>query len=148
MQEPAPGAIRPDAPLAGLTTLGMVVEDLRPAAASCGLTQAPLESIVRKAFTDAGLKIVPDSDEDTFVYVDIGTTSVNPGLCVSRYDVYLMTNTMARLSYQASPVLVQVQLLHEGGLAGGAPVAHGESVRKNVKQAVEEFASRIKAAGK
>jgi len=73
---------------------------------------------------------------------------LSAGFCVSRYDVYLFTNTMARLSYQASPVLVQVQLLHQGGLSGGAPAAHGEAVRKNVKQAAEEFASRIKAVSK
>lgn len=147
-QEAAPGAVGPDAPLAGLTRIGMVVEELRPQAASCGLTQAPLEALVSKAFTDAGIKVVKDSDEDTYVYVDIGTTSASAGFCVSRYDVYLMSNTMAKLSHQSAPVLVQVQLLHQGGLTGGAPAVHGEAVRKNVKQAAEEFASRIKAAAK
>jgi hypothetical protein len=147
-QEPAPGPAGPDAPLAGLTRVGMVVEELRPQAAACGLSQAPLEAIVAKAFTDAGIKVLKDSDEDTYVYVDIGTTSVSAGFCVSRYDVYLFTNTMATLTHQSAPVLVQVQLLHQGGLSGGAPAAHGEAVRKNVKQAVDDFASRIKAAGK
>ena len=126
----------------------MVVEELRPQAAACGLAQEPLEAIVAKAFTDAGIKVVKDSDEDTYVYVDIGTTSVSAGFCVSRYDVYLFTNTMATLTYQSAPVLVQVQLLHQGGLSGGAPAAHGDAVRKNVKQAVDDFASRIKAASR
>jgi hypothetical protein len=145
-QEPAPARVGPDAGLAGLVKLGMVVEDLRPQAAACGLTQAPLEAIVSKAFTDAGIKLVKDTDEDTYVYVDIGTISVNPGLCISRYDIYLFTHTMATLSYQPAPVLVQVQLLHQGGLAGGAPAVHGDSVRKSVKQAVDDFVSRIRAA--
>jgi hypothetical protein len=147
-QEPAPGAVGPDAPLAGIVRVGMVVEELRPQAAACGLTQASIETMVSKAFTDAGIKVLKDSDEDTYVYVDIGTTSASAGFCVSRYDVYLMTNTMARLSHQSAPVLVQVQLLHQGGLSGGAPAAHGEAVRKNVKQAADEFAARIKAASK
>jgi hypothetical protein len=147
-QEPPPGPAGPDAPLAGLTKIGMVVEELRPQAAACGLSQAPLEAIVAKAFTDAGIKVVKDSDEDTYVYVDIGTTSVSAGLCVSRWDVSLISNTMARLSHQAVPALVQVQLLHQGGLSGGAPTAHGDAVRKNVKQAVDDFASRIRGAGK
>jgi hypothetical protein len=147
-QEPAPGPAGPDAPLAGLARIGMVVEDLRPQAAACGLSQAPLEAIVAKAFTDAGIKVVKDSDEDTYVYVDIGTSSVSAGLCVSRWDVSLISNTMARLSHQSAPVLVQVQLLHQGGLSGGAPAAHGDAVRKNVKQAVDDFASRIRSAGK
>ncbi len=143
---PPPAPIGPDAALAGLKQIGMVVEDLRPQAAACGLTQAPLEAIVSKAFTDAGIRVTKNSDEDTYVYVDIGTTNVNASLCVSRYDVYLFTNTMATLSYQSSPVPVQVQLLHEGGLAGGAPVPHGDSVRANVKRAVDQFVSRIRAA--
>jgi len=139
-------ATGPDAALAGLRQFGIVVEELRPQAAACGLTQAPLEAIVTKAFTDAGFKLLKDSDEETYVYVDIGTTNVNAGLCVSRYDVYLFTNTVATLSYQSRPALVQVQLLHEGGLAGGAPVPHGESVRANVKRAVDAFVSRIRTA--
>jgi hypothetical protein len=142
----APGPIGPDAPLAGLARIGMVVEELRPQAATCGLSQAPLEALVTKAFTDAGLKVLRDSDEDTYVYVDINTSSLSTGLCVSRYDVYLFTHTMARLSHQSSPVLVQVQLLHQGGMAGGAAATHGDAVRRNVTQAVESFASRIRAA--
>jgi type II secretory pathway component PulM len=124
----------------------MVVEELRPQAATCGLSQAPLEALVTKAFTDAGLKVLRDSDEDTYVYVDINTSSLSTGLCVSRYDVYLFTHTMARLSHQSSPVLVQVQLRHQGGMAGGAAATHGDAVRRNVTQAVESFASRIRAA--
>jgi hypothetical protein len=145
-QQPAPGPIGPDAALTGLTRLGMVVEELRPQAAACGLAQAPIEALVSKAFTDAGMKVVKDTDEDTYVYVDIGTISVNPGLCISRYDISLITNTMAALSYQPRPVLVQVQLLHQGGMAGGAPTVHGDAVRKSVKQAVDDFVSRIRTA--
>jgi hypothetical protein len=145
-QPPPPGPIGPDAALTGLTRLGMVVEELRPQAAACGLTQAPIEAIVTKAFGDAGMKLVKDTDEDTYVYVDIGTISVNPGLCISRYDISLITNTMAPLSYQPKPVLVQVQLLHQGGMAGGAPAVHGDAVRKSVKQAVDDFVARLRAA--
>jgi hypothetical protein len=82
------------------------------------------------------------------VYVSVMTSSVSPGLCVSRYDVFLYTHTMATLPYQATPVLVQVSLMHKGGMAGGAPAAHAESVVRNVKQSVEEFVSRITSANK
>jgi hypothetical protein len=54
----------------------------------------------------------------------------------------------ATLSYQVAPALVQVSLLHKGGLTGGAPAAHGEAVTGGVKQYVDEFGARIKAANR
>lgn len=153
--QPAPGrqaapigAQGPDAELKGLTTLGVVVEDLSPQAATCGLSQAPIETAVSKSFSDAGFKVIRDADDDTYVYIHINTTSVSAGLCVSRYDVFLYTHTTATLSYQATPVLVQVSLLHKGGLAGGAPSVHGDTVVRNVKQYADEFAGRIRSASR
>lgn len=142
------GAQGPDAELKGLMTLGVVVEDLSPQAATCGLSPAPIETAVSKSFSDAGFKVIRDADDDTYVYIHINTTSVSPGLCVSRYDVFLYTHTTATLSYQATPVLVQVSLLHKGGLAGGAPSVHGDTVLRNVKQYVDEFAARIRSANR
>jgi hypothetical protein len=145
---PAPGPQKPDAELRGIATLGLVFEDLTGQAGACGLKQDTLEAATSKALSDAGFKVLRNSDEDTYLYVSVMTSTVSPGLCVSRYDVYLYSNTMAKLSYQDAPVLVQVSLLHKGGMAGGGPAAHADGVLRNVKQAAEEFASRIRNASK
>jgi hypothetical protein len=139
---------RPDAELKGLTVLGVVVEDLSPQAAACGLNQGTIETAVSKSLSDAGLKVHRNSDEDTYVYVNVITTSLSTGLCVSRYDTFLYTHTTARLSYQDTPVLVQVSLMHKGGLAGGAPAAHAEGVLRGVMQYVDQVATRIRDANK
>ncbi len=75
-------------------------------------------------------------------------TSLSTGLCVSRYDAYLYTQTTAKLSYQDAPVLVQVQLLHKGGIAGGGAAAHAEGVLRGVTQHVDQFATQIREANK
>jgi hypothetical protein len=141
-------ATGPDVELKGLTTLGVVVEDLSSQAAACGLSQAPIEAAVSKSLSDAGFKVLRNSDEDTYLYVHIITTSASGGLCVSRYDVFLYTHTTATLSYQTAPVLVQVQLLHKGGIAGGAGAAHATTVVRDVKQYVDEFVTRIRDRNK
>jgi hypothetical protein len=136
----------PDAELRGITALGVVVEDLSSQAAACGLDQAAIEAAVSKSFTDAGFTVRRNSDEDTYVYVHIMTTSPSAGLCVSGYDAYLYTHTDAVLPYQSAPVLVQVLLLHKGGIAGGAAGSHAKMVAGGVKQYVDEFAARIRGA--
>ena len=138
----------PDAEFKGLTSLGLVVEELSPQAAACGLTQGALETAVAKRLTDAGFTIRRNSDEDTYVYVNVITNSLSTGLCVSRYDAFLYTHTTATLSYQTTPVLVQVSLLHRGGMAGGAPAAHADGVVRGVADYVDQFAVRIRAANK
>jgi hypothetical protein len=139
---------QPGAELKGLKKLGVVVEDLSPEAAACGLKQGTLETTVSKHLTDAGFTIVRNSDDDTYLYVNINTASLSTGLCVSRYDVFLYTHTTARLSYQGTPVLVQVSLLHKGGIAGGAPAAHADGVVRGVQEYVDQFATRIREANK
>jgi hypothetical protein len=141
----APG---PDAELRGLTRLGVVVEELGSQAAACGLRQDAIEASVSKILSDAGFAVRRNSDEDTYVYINVMTSAVSAGLCVSRYDASVYSNTTARLSHQDQPVLVQVSLLHKGGLAGGAPAAHAESVMRGVQQYVDQFAARIRAASR
>jgi hypothetical protein len=92
--------------------------------------------------------VIRNSDDDTYLYVNINTASVSAGLCVSRYDAFLYTHTTAKLSYQGTPVLVQVSLLHKGGIAGGAPAAHADGVLRGVQEYVDQFATRIRAANK
>ena len=139
---------RPDAALMGLRQLGVVIEDLSAQAAACGLKQDALQAMVTARLTDAGLKVLRYSDEETYLYVNVVTTSASNGLCVSRYDVDVYANTPARLSYGKDPVLLQAQLLHKGGLTGSAAAAHGDSVMKGVLAYVDEFVSRIRNANK
>jgi hypothetical protein len=139
---------QPDAELKGLKKLGVVVEGLSPQAAACGLSQGALETAVSKHLSDAGFTVLRNSDEDTYVYVNVITSSMSTGLCVSRYDAFLYTHTTAKLSYQETPVLVQVSLLHRGGIAGGASAAHAEGVLRGVQEYVDQFSTRIREANK
>jgi len=148
LTNPLPAPTGPDSELRGLRTIGLVVEDLTSQAAACGLSQAPIEAAVSKSLSDAGFKVLRNSDEDTYVYVEIITTSGSGGLCVSRYDVSLYTHTTTTLPYQSSPVLVQVLLLHKGGIAGGASATHADPVVRSVKQYVDEVATRIRNANR
>jgi hypothetical protein len=147
---PSPAAIdqRPDASLKGLTRLGVVVEGIGPEAAKCGLKQEALEAAVTKQLTDAGLRIVRYSDDDTYLYVNVNTVTASSALCVSRYDVALYSHAAAKLTHTSSPVLLQVELLHKGGLAGGGPAVHAEGVLKSVIEYVDQFATRIREANR
>ena len=137
---------KPGAELKGLVKLGLVVEDLSSEATACGLSQNPLETALSKRLSDTGLKVLRNSDEDSYVYVNINTAKLSTGLCVSRYDVFLYTHTTARLSYQQAPVLVQVSLLHSGGIGGGTPAAHAATVLRDLQTYVDEVATRIRDA--
>ena len=143
---PAPGPQQPDAELKGLSKLGVVVEGLGKESSACGLSQGAVEAAVAKSLSDAGLTVIRNSDEDSYVYVNVNTVHLSTGFCVSRYDAFLYTHTMAKLSYQNTALLVQVSLLHDGGIAGGAPAAHTDGVLKGVKAYVDQMASRIASA--
>ena len=140
--------LRPGAELKGLTRLGLVVEDLGSQAIACGLTQDALEKAASKSLTDAGLQVVRNSDEDTYLYVNVMAASMSSGVCVSRYDATLYSHTTAPLAYTSGPVLVQVELLHKGGIAGGTPAANGQAVIKGITQFVDQFTSQIRDASK
>lgn len=144
----APIDQRPDAALKGLTKLGLVLEDLSGDAVACGLKQDALETTVSKHLSDAGFRVVRNSDDDTYMYVNINTAKLSTGLCVSRYDVTIYSHAAARLPHTTSPVLLQIELLHNGGIAGGAPAAHADGVTKSLLEYVDQFATRIRNAGK
>jgi len=147
---PSPTGIdqRPDASLKGLTRLGVVVEGIGPDAAKCGLKEEAVEAAVTKRLTDAGLRIVRYSDDDTYLYVNINTVTASSALCVSRYDVTLYSHSAAKLPHTSSPVLLQAELLHKGGLAGGGPAVHADGVLKSVLEYLDQFTTRIREANK
>ena len=139
---------RPGEELKGLNTLSVVVEGLGSQAASCGLSESTLRAAAAKSLSDVGLKVLRDSDEDTYLYVNVNSSRVPSGICVSRYDVILYSYTTARMTYGSAPVLVQVSLLRDAGMAGGDPASNGEAVVRAVKQAADSFAAQIRDANK
>jgi hypothetical protein len=139
---------RPEAQLKGLTALGVVVEGLGSQATKCGLRQDAIEAAMMKQLSGAGFKVSLNSDEDTYLYVNVMTATLENGTCLSRYDAYLYTHTTAGLSYHPTPVLVDVSLMHKGSLAAGAPAAHAESVMRGLQDIVGQFATRIRDANK
>jgi len=140
---PSPPLVAPGSELKGLTTLGVVVEGVGQQSTACGLTQNGLEAAAAKALSGAGLTVVRRADEATYVYVNIMTATMSNGVCVTRYDVSLLTNTTATLPYQQQPALVQVALLHKGGLAGSSTSEHAGAVLKYVTQFATEIATEI-----
>jgi hypothetical protein len=139
---------RPDAPLKGLARLGLVIEGLEADAAKCGLKADAFETAVSKHLTDAGFRVLRNTDDETYLYVNVNAVTASAGLCVTRYDVTLYSHAAAPLAHTSAPVELQVELLHKGGLAGGAPAQNGDTVTKNVLDYVDQFAARIKNANK
>ena len=76
------------------------------------------------------------------------TTAPSSGVCVSRYDAFLYTHATANLSYRDKPVLVQVSLIHRGGIGGSAPTAHAAAVSRALEGYVDLFVSQIRDANK
>ena len=139
---------RPGAELVGLKSVGIVVEDLSQQAAKCGLSHDTIESTVSKRLTDGGFTVRRNSDEDTYVYVNVMTNNLPDGTCVSRYDVFLYTQGTATLSYRDRPVLVQVSLMHRGGIGTSAPAAHAAAVARGLQGYIDLFITQIHDANK
>ena len=139
---------QPDAQFRGLARLGLVVEGIGTQATTCGLRQDAIESAVMKQLSGAALKVALNSDEDTYLYVNVISATLANGLCLSRYDVFLYTHTTAGLEYHPTPVLVDVSLMHKGGLAAGAAAAHAESVMRGLQEYVGQVTTRIRDANK
>ena len=139
---------RPGAELRGLKGLGILVEDLSAQAVACGLNHDTIESALTKRLTESGFAVRKNSDEDTYLYVNVMTTSVSNGTCVSRYDVFLYTHATANLSYRDQPVLVQVSLMHRGGIGSSAPVGHAAAVTRGLENYVDLFVTQIRDANK
>jgi hypothetical protein len=152
----APGAqtpeafdARPGAELRGLTALGILVEDLGSQAIACGLNQGALENALARRLSDGGLTVKKNSDEDTYVYVNVMTSGLPNGTCVSRYDAFLYTHGTARLSYRDQPVLVQISLMHRGSIgSSSAPGTHAGAVTRGLEGYIDLFITQIRNANK
>ena len=138
----------PGAELKGLSALGIVVEDLGAEAASCGLRQDAIEAAAAKSLSAAGLKVLRNTVEDTYVYIRVVTAATTTGTCFSRYDAYVYSYTAATMSYGSRPALVQVSLLNRGGMTASGIKGHGEAVIRALAQYVDQFAAQIRDANK
>jgi len=138
----------PGAELKGLTALGVVAEELGSEAAACGLTQQALETAAAKSLSAAGLRVLRDTDEDTYLYIRVVTAATAAGTCFSRYDAIVYSYTAATMSYGTRPALVQVSLLNRGGMTASAAKGHGEAVTRALMQYVDQFAAQIRDANK
>jgi hypothetical protein len=139
---------RPGAELRGLRRLGVVVEDLSTQSAACGLNRATIETAITNRLTAGGFTVPRNSDDDTYLYVNIATNMLPGGLCVSRYDAFLYTHATAQLSYRDQRVLAQVSLAHRGGMASGTPAANGTEVVRALEGYTDLFVAQIRDANK
>ncbi len=139
---------RPGAEFKGLKTLGLLVEDLGPEAATCGLKHDTIEDALSKRLTAGGLTVRKNSDDDTYVYVNIITTAEPNGNCVSRYDAFLYSHATAKLSFHDQPVLVQVSLLHRGGIGSSISGAHATAVARGLEGYIDLFVTQIRDSNK
>jgi hypothetical protein len=139
---------RPGAELRGLKTLGILVEDLSTQATACGLNHDAIEAALSKKLTDAGFEVRRNSDDDTYLYVNVMTNTVGGSTCVSRYDAFLYTHATAKLSYHDQPALVQVSLIHRGGIGSSVPSGHAGAVVRALENYVDVFVTQIRDANK
>jgi hypothetical protein len=143
-----PRVLPPGSELRGLTTIGTVVEEIGPQGVACGLDQAKLKATAARILADAGFKTERFGNEDTYVLVSTVTSRLPDGMCVSRYDASLIAQADATFPYLDGLVAVPVQLLHEGGMAGGSPAAHAKSVTDALVASINRFVGQIRATNK
>ena len=143
-----PPVLPPGSELRGLTTIGTVVEDLSAQGKACGLDQEKIKTSIARILADAGFKTERFGNEDTYVLLSVVTSRLPDGTCVSRYDASLVTQADATFPYLKGLVAVPVQLLHEGGMAGGSPASHASAVMDALVKSANRFVSQIRAANK
>jgi hypothetical protein len=139
---------RPGAEFKGLKDIGILVEDLGPEARACGLKGPAIEESLARKLTAGGLNVRRNSDEDTYLYVNIITNSTPTGSCTTRYDAFLYTHGTAKLSYRDQPVLVQVSLMHRGGIGTSGIATHAAAVSRELDNYVDLFLTQIRDANK
>ncbi|HEY3885850.1 MAG TPA: hypothetical protein VGL62_11615, partial [Vicinamibacterales bacterium] len=144
-----PTTLPPGSELHGLSTIAVDVGDIGAQATACGLDQAKIRNAISQILTDAGFKVPTYGKEDADVVVNIATSKLPDAACVSRYDASVVSYADATFPYLHGTVAaVEVQLLHEGGMAGGSPAAHAASVMSALTKSVNHFVDQIRAANK
>jgi hypothetical protein len=146
----APPSVMPRAgsEFRGLDRLGIVVEPLSQPAIGCGISTSDLEAAVSKPFTDVGLRVSRNADEDTYIHVTVMTSVFPNGTCVTRWDWSIYSTADAQLSHQDSTMLAQVVLAHKGGLSGSLPATHGADLLLSMEGGLAQMAGIIRDANR
>jgi hypothetical protein len=139
---------RPGAEFRGLKTVGILVEDFGQESIACGLNHDTIQDALSRRLSAGGLTVRKNSDDDTYVYVNVITTVTPNAGCVSRYDAFLYTHATARLAYHEQPVLVQVSLIHRGGIGASATTGHAGAVSRGLEGYIDVFLTQIRDANK
>ena len=147
---PAPlPTLPPGSELRGISAVAIEVDDLSAQAAACGLNQSTIKNSVSQVLADAGLKTRTEDKQDAYVVVNIVTSKLQDGACVSRYDTSLVAYADATFPYLRGTVpAVEVRLLHDGGMAGSSPAAHASQIITALTTSVKHFVEQIRGAGK
>jgi hypothetical protein len=132
----------------GLSRIGIVVEELSTQSVGCGLKRDEVEAFVAKPFADVGVRAIRNGDEDTYLYVNIMTSTLPTGMCISRWDWSISSTTDATLSYQRSPLLAQVLLARKGGLSGSMPPTHAADLLRGMSDGLTQIATIIRDANR
>ena len=132
----------------GLSRIGIVVEELSTQSVGCGLKRDEVEASVAKPFAEVGVKAIRNGDEDTYLYVNIMTSTLPTGMCISRWDWSISSTTDATLSYQRSPLLAQVLLARKGGLSGSMPPTHAADLLRGMSDGLTQIATIIRDANR
>jgi hypothetical protein len=143
-----PSVLPAGSELHGLTTIATEVDELTSQAAACGLDQTKIKTSIARILSDAGFKTQPYHDEESYILVNVVTSKLPDGMCVSRYDASLVVQGDATFPYLKGLVSIPVQLLHDGGMTGGSAASHGSAVMDALAKSVNAFVSQIRAANK
>ena len=137
--------------LKGLTTVTVAIKDLDDDSASCGVTTTGLTTAVNKALLDNGIKVdaVSRLGSRPILYVNVSTLYlgvVKPVGCVSNVKVELYETVRATPRHSVQPVFGEFLLADSSVLTVSSPSDHGQRIRDEVFEQVEEIAVDIRIA--
>ena len=99
-----------------------------------------------KQLSGAGLKVAL-LGRGHLLYVNVAARRWRTA-CASRATTCSSTDIRRGAGVSSAPVLVDVSLMHKGGLAAGAAAAHAESVMRGLQDYVGQVTARIREANK
>ena len=135
-----------DAALKGVTEAYVVIEDLHDTAAPCGVTEADPTTAATKALLDNGVGVA-DKPIRMILYVNVNTVYLESArLCVSDVEVELYERLSATPRYSEQPVFGTFILADRAAMNFSGSANHGQRIRDNVFQLVEEIAVDIRLA--
>jgi len=152
-------------PLKGVNGLQVVIENVDPDAAKCGLTAAGLRTAAEQPVRDASLRLADPVTDTTSATLDVTVTVVHPNdsLCAGFVDVQLYDVTYFVPSYGQYPQyplglftgqesrsisVAQgiVGLVRSGGILSGSVTGFSQRSEDTVRKIAESIVTQIKQA--